>query len=300
MTTAKPKVGFVGLGIMGKPMARNLLKAGYALTVYDVVGSAIEELVTDGAKAGASSADVAGKNDLTVVMVPNSPQSEAVVLGKSGILEGARPGHLVVDMSSIAPLVSQKLGKGCALKSVDFLDAPVSGGEPKAIDGTLAIMVGGSKKDFDRAKPLFDKMGSSAVLCGPHGAGNFVKLANQIVVACNIYAVAEALVLAQKAGLNPETVFQAIRGGLAGSTVMEAKAPMMFNRNFKPGFRIELHLKDMNNAMETAQSLQLPLAMSAYMQQVLAALVNDGKGKQDHSGILQFVEQMAKVEVRKA
>jgi 2-hydroxy-3-oxopropionate reductase len=299
MTTARPKVGFVGLGIMGKPMARNLLKAGYSLTVFDVVGSAVEELVTDGAKRGESSAAVAKQSDLTIVMVPNSPQSEAVILGRGGILEGAPRGHLVVDMSSIAPLVSQKLGKACTEKGVDFLDAPVSGGEPKAIDGTLAIMVGGKKKDFDRAKPLFDKMGSSAVLCGDFGAGNFVKLANQIIVACNIHALAEALALTQKAGLNPETVFEAIRGGLAGSTVMNAKAPMMFNRNFKPGFRIELHFKDMNNVMETARDMQLALPMSAFMQQVLSSLMADGKGKLDHSGILHFVEDLANVEVKK-
>lgn len=300
MTTSKPKVGFVGLGIMGKPMARNLLKAGYSLTVYDVVGSAVEELVTDGARAGASSAEVAKHTDVTIVMVPNSPQSEAAIMGRNGVLEGAGRGHLVVDMSSIAPLVSKKLGKACNEKGVEFLDAPVSGGEPKAIDGTLAIMVGGKKKDFDRAKPLFDKMGSSAVLCGDFGAGNFVKLANQIVVAGNIHALAEALVLTQKAGLNPETVFEAIRGGLAGSTVMNAKAPMMFNRNFKPGFRIELHFKDMNNVMETARDMQLPLPMSAFLQQVLASLMADGKGKLDHSGILQFVEGLANVEVKKS
>ncbi|MBM3960138.1 MAG: 2-hydroxy-3-oxopropionate reductase [SAR202 cluster bacterium] len=299
MTTAKPKVGFVGLGIMGKPMARNLVKAGYSVTVFDLVGSAVEELVTDGAAAGASAADVAKKSEVTILMVQNSPQSEAVLLGQHGILEGAARGHLVVDMSSIAPLVSQKLGKACAAKGVDFLDAPVSGGEPKAVDGTLAIMVGGKQKDFDRARPLFDKLGASAVLCGEHGAGNVTKLANQIVVAANIYAVAEALVLAQKAGLNPETVFKAIRGGLAGSTVMEAKAPMMFNRNFKPGFRIELHFKDLNNVMETARDYQIPLPMSAYLQQVTAALVNSGKGKLDHSGLLQFAEQISGVEVKK-
>jgi len=293
------KVGCVGLGIMGKPMARNLLKAGFEVTAFDIFPAPVEEVVADGAKAGTSGADVARNSNVIIVMVQDSPQSEAAILGPDGILEGASPGDLVVDMSSIAPLVSQKIGKECEAKGVNFLDAPVSGGEPKAIDGSLAIMVGGKADSFERAKAAFDVLGASAVLCGEVGAGNFTKLANQIVVGANIHALAEALVLTQKAGLDPETVFNAIRGGLAGSTVMDAKAPMMYERNFAPGFRIELHLKDVNNAMQTAKELQVPLQVTANLQQVLTALVIDGKGTLDHSGILQFVEKNALVEVKK-
>jgi len=293
------KVGFIGLGIMGKPMARNLLKAGYEVTVFDVFPDPVQEVVTDGAKAAASGADVARASTIVITMVQDSPQSEAAILGENGALSGASPGDVIVDMSSIAPLVSQKISEECEAKSVGFLDAPVSGGEPKAIEGTLAIMVGGKADLFERAKALFDVLGDSAVLCGGVGAGNFTKLANQIVVGANIHALAEALVLTSKAGLDPETVFNAIRGGLAGSTVMEAKAPMMFNRNFQAGFRIELHWKDINNVMQTARELQVPLQVSANLQQVLSSLMVGGKGKLDHSAILQFVEEQSGVEVRK-
>jgi len=291
------RIGFVGLGIMGKPMAKNLVNAGFAVTVYNRSSTAVEELVAEGATAGASSADVASKSDITVLMVPDSPDSEAVVLGENGLLEGASSGDLIVDMSSIEPGVSQRIHAACAEKGVNFIDAPVSGGEPFAISGDLAIMVGGSASDFERAKPLFDVMGKSAVLCGDSGAGNVTKLANQIVVGANIHALAEALVLATKAGVNPETVFDAIKGGLAGSNVMNAKAPMMFERNFKPGFRIELHYKDINNAVKTSNELDLPLGVTANLQQVMKALVGWGEGGNDHSGILSYVEKLSGVEV---
>ena len=293
------KVGFIGLGIMGKPMARNLLKAGYEVTVFDIFPDPIEEIVSAGAHAAVDGADVARSSNIIVTMVQDSPQAEAAILGQNGALSGASVGDLIVDMSSIAPLVSQKIGKECEAKGVGFVDGPVSGGEPKAIDGTLAIMVGGKADLFERVKPIFDVLCASAVLCGDIGAGNFTKLANQIVVGGNIHALAEALVLTTKAGLDPETVFNAIRGGLAGSTVMDAKAPMMFNRNFQPGFRIELHWKDINNAMETAKELQVPLQVTSNLQQVLSSLVVGGKGKLDHSGILQFVEMQSGVEVSK-
>jgi 2-hydroxy-3-oxopropionate reductase len=295
----KERIGVIGLGIMGKPMARNLMAAGHEVTVYDLFPEPVEELVTDGANLGTSPADVASKSDVTVVMVQNSPQSMTVALGENGIIEAADKGQLVVDMSSIAPLVSQQIGKELADAGIDFLDAPVSGGEPGAVAGTLAIMVGGTQAAFDRAAPIFDATGASAVLCGVVGAGGFTKLANQICVAANINALAEALVLTSKAGLNPETVFNAIKGGLAGSNVMNAKAPMMFERNFQAGFRIELHLKDINNAMDTAQQMGVPLQMSAQLQQVLQALYNEGNGTDDHAGILKYVEAMAKVEVKK-
>ena len=293
------RIGVIGLGIMGKPMARNLMAAGHEVAVYDLFPDPVEELVTDGAILGTSPADVASKSDVTVVMVQNSPQSTTVALGENGIIEAADKGQLVVDMSSIAPLVSQQIGKELAEAGIDFLDAPVSGGEPGAISGTLAIMVGGTQAAFDRAAPVFNATGASAVLCGDVGAGGFTKLANQICVAANINALAEALVLTSKAGLNPETVFNAIKGGLAGSNVMNTKAPMMFDRNFQAGFRIELHLKDMNNAMDTAQQMGVPLQLRAQLQQVLQALYNEGNGTDDHAGILKYVEALAKVEVKK-
>ena len=293
------RIGIIGLGIMGKPMARNLMTAGYEVAVYDLFPEPVEELVTDGAILATSPADVASKSDLTVIMVQNSPQSMTAILGEDGVVVGADKGQLVVDMSSIAPLISQQIGKELDAAGIDFLDAPVSGGEPGAVAGTLAIMVGGTRAAFDRAAPVFDATGASAVLCGPVGAGGFTKLANQICVAANINGLAEALVLTSKAGLDPETVFNAIKGGLAGSNVMNAKAPMMFARNFQAGFRIELHLKDMNNVMDTAQQMGVPLQMSAQLQQVLQALYNEGNGTDDHAGILKYVEALAKVEVKK-
>lgn len=293
------KIGFVGLGIMGKPMARNLMKAGYEVTVYDLFPDPVEELAGEGAGKGESPADVASKSSIVITMVQNSPQSETAILGDNGVLSGSTRGNLIIDMSSIEPGTSQKIGAECEKAGVGFLDAPVSGGEPFAISGDLAIMVGGSASDFEIAKPLFEVLGKSSVLCGGYGAGNVVKLANQICVAGNIFALAEALTLATKAGVNPETVFDAIKGGLAGSNVMNAKAPMMFNRNSQPGFRIELHYKDLNNAMSTANTLNVPLVMTSQLQQVLGALVEWGYGKDDHAGFLHFVERLSGVEVKK-
>ena len=231
-------IGFIGLGIMGKPMAKNLIKAGHALIVYDVIAAPVAELVEAGAKAASSARDVAAQCALVITMLPNSPHVKAAVLGPNGVIEGARPGTIVVDMSSIAPLASREMADALAKKGIEMLDAPVSGGEPKAIDGTLAIMVGGNEAVFDKVKDVLLKMGSSAVLCGDIGAGNVTKLANQIIVAGNIAAMSEALVLAAKAGVDPERVFNAIKGGLAGSTVLNAKAPMVLEGNYKPGFRI--------------------------------------------------------------
>ena len=223
------KIGFVGLGIMGKPMSKNLLKAGYKLVVYDIVPKPLEELKQAGAEIGTSPSDVASKTDVIITMLPNSPHVKQAILGEKGVAEGAKRGALVVDMSSIAPLVAREVGAELAKKGIRMLDAPVSGGEPKAIEGTLSIMVGGSKADFDQMLPVFKSMGSSAVLTGDLGAGNVTKLANQIIVALNIAAVSEALVLATKAGVDPNLVYQAIRGGLAGSTVLDAKAPLMMD-----------------------------------------------------------------------
>lgn len=290
-------VGFVGLGIMGRPMARNLIKAGYSLTVYDVVGTSVEELVTDGAQAAGSAREVAERTPVVITMVPDSADSEAAILGEGGVLEGASDGSTVIDMSSIAPGTSQKIAVACETAQVDFLDAPVSGGEPKAIDGSLAIMVGGKQEVFDQYKEMFSILGASIVLCGDYGAGNTTKLANQIIVAANIEAVCEALVLAKKAGLDPNTVYQAIRGGLAGSTVMDAKAPMIIEGNFNPGFRIRLHQKDLHNALLTGKEIGVPLPVTSLIQQMLGSLMNDGKADADHAAIANFIEDMAGVTV---
>ena len=286
-------IGFVGLGIMGRPMAKNLIKAGYSLTVFDVIGTNVEQVVTEGASAASSAKEVAANTSVVITMVPDSADSEAAIMGPNGVLEGASKGSVVIDMSSIAPGVSQKIADACESAGVEFLDAPVSGGEPKAIDGTLAIMVGGKKQVFNEHVDLLNSLGASGVLCGDYGAGNITKLANQIIVAANIEAVSEALVLSSKAGLDPNVVFQAIRGGLAGSTVLDAKAPMMIEGNFKAGFRIKLHQKDLHNAILTGKELGVPLPVTGLVQQMIGSLMNDGKGDLDHSAIANFIEDMA-------
>jgi 2-hydroxy-3-oxopropionate reductase len=293
------KIGFIGLGIMGKPMAKNLLKAGYPLVVHDINPAPVKELVTAGAKAASSAKEVAQKADLVITMLPNSPDVKQVVMGANGVLEGAKPGMIIVDMSSIAPLAAKEVAAKASEKGVEMLDAPVSGGEPKAIDGTLSIMVGGKKEVFEKCRGLLSKMGTSIVLCGDIGAGNVTKLANQIIVALNIAAMSEALVLGAKAGVNPETIFAAIRGGLAGSTVLEAKTPMVLSGNFKPGFRIELHIKDLANAIDTAHEVGVPLPLTSQAMEIMQTLKVDGKAGNDHSGIVQFYENLAKIEVRK-
>ncbi len=292
------KIGFIGLGIMGKPMVRNLLKGGYTVVVHNRSSAAVTELTGDGAIAGGSSSATAAQSDIILTMLPDGPDVEAAVLGPDGILEGAKSGAILVDMSSISPLVSQKISDACREKGVGFIDAPVSGGEPKAIDGTLTFMAGGDQATFDKVLPILQKMGSSVTLTGPVGAGNVTKLANQIMVACNIAAMGEALVLATRAGLQPEVVFNAVKGGLAGSTVLNAKAPMVIARNFKPGFRIELHEKDLRNALLAGESMKVSLPLTSLVQQMLISLMNEGKGALDHSAIVTFIERMAGIEVK--
>jgi 2-hydroxy-3-oxopropionate reductase len=287
------KIGFIGLGIMGKPMLRNLRKAGHELVAYDVFAASIDAVAGEGVERGSSCKDVAARTDVVITMLPDGPEVEQAVLGPGGVLEGAHKGLILVDMSSISPIVSQKVGAACAEKGVAFIDAPVSGGEPKAIDGTLAIMVGGDQATFEKVEPLLKLMGSSAVLTGGVGAGNVTKLANQIIVAGNIAAMSEALVLAESCGVSSEVVFNAIKGGLAGSTVLNAKAPMVIARNFKPGFRIRLHQKDLRNALLTAESKKVALPMTSLVQQMLIALMNRGSGDLDHSAIVTFIEEMA-------
>ena len=293
------KIGFVGLGIMGKPMAKNLLKAGYELVVFDINQEAVAEVVAAGAVKAENAKEVAAKSEAVITMLPNSPHVKTAVLGENGVLAGAKPGLILIDMSSIAPLAAQEVAAAVAKQGVEMLDAPVSGGEPQAIDGSLSIMVGGKQEIFDRCVELLSKMGKSVVRCGDIGAGNTTKLANQIIVALNIAALSEALVLATKAGVDPELVFNAIRGGLAGSTVMEAKAPMILAGNFKPGFKIDLHIKDLANAIETGHDVGVPLPLTSSVMEILQALKVDGKGQNDHSGIAMYYEKMAKIETRK-
>jgi 2-hydroxy-3-oxopropionate reductase len=286
-------IGFIGLGIMGKHMLLNLRKGGHELVAYDIVPALLDAVVGDGVVRGSSCKDVASRTDILITMLPDGPEVKQAVLGPGGVLEGARSGQILVDMSSISPVVSQELAAACLEKGVAFLDAPVSGGEPKAVDGTLAIMVGGDPATFDKIDPLLKLMGSSVTLTGGVGAGNVTKLANQIIVACNIAAMSEALVLADRCGVDAEVVFNAIRGGLAGSTVLNAKAPMVIARNFKPGFRIRLHQKDLRNALQTAESKKVALPLTSLVQQMLIALMNRGSGDLDHAALVTFIEEMA-------
>jgi len=294
----KRKIGFIGLGIMGRPMAKNLLKAGFPIVAYDLNKDAVADLVKAGALAASSSKEAAGEADVIITMLPDSPDVKEVILGKDGVLEGIKPGSVVIDMSSINPLVSQEIEKELRKKGVEMLDAPVSGGETGAIQGTLAIMVGGEEKVFKDCVDIFNAVGKNIVRVGGIGAGGFVKLVNQIIVAMNIAAVGEAFTLGAKAGLDPQVIHQAIRGGLAGSQVLETKAPMIFGRNFKPGFKIKLHHKDLQNALSTAKDLGVPLPLSSFVQQIFLSLMTEGRGEEDHSVLATFFEKMAKVEIK--
>ncbi len=291
------KIGFIGLGIMGKPMVKNLLKNGYTdLLVYDRSQGPVDEAVAAGAKS-ATYQEIGEQCDVVITMLPNSPHVKSVMLEDAKVASFMKAGSTFIDCSSINPVASKEIYAELEKKGIDMLDAPVSGGEPKAIDGTLSFMVGGKQEVFDKFKPLLETMGASVVRCGEVGAGNTTKLANQIIVACNIQALAEALTLAQKAGVDPELVFQAIKGGLAGSTVMNAKAPMMIEGNDKPGFKIDLHIKDLNNALDCAHAVGAPVPMTAAVQELLQWLHNNGKGQADHSAIAQYYEKMADIEI---
>jgi len=291
-------VGFIGLGIMGKPMAKNLLKAGYQLFVYDVISESVKDVAASGAKACASVAEVTENAQIIITMLPDSPQVEEVLLGEGGVCKSAKAGTLVVDMSSIAPDVAINVAAALSEKGIRMIDAPVSGGEPKAIDGTLAIMAGGKQADFDEAMPLFDVLGGSALLVGDIGSGNICKLTNQMIVAINIAALSEGLFLAKKAGADPAKVFDAIKGGLAGSTVMNAKAPMMLADNYTPGFKIDLHIKDIKNAMQTAQSCEMPIPLTAAVMQFMQGIKVDGFGQSDHSSLAKFYEKICGVKLQ--
>jgi 2-hydroxy-3-oxopropionate reductase len=291
-------IGFIGLGIMGKPMALNLLSKGYSVTVNDINKDAVQALVQSGAIGAASPKKMSESCEIIITMLPASQHVQQVILGENGVLSGANTGTVIIDMSSISPVISKELAETAAEKGVEMLDAPVSGGEPKAIDGTLAIMAGGKEEIFEKVKDVLYAMGSEVTLVGGNGSGTTAKLANQVIVNLNIAAMSEALVLAAKAGIDVERMYQAIRGGLAGSAVLDAKVPLILKRNFAAGGRIDINLKDMTNVMETAHQIGVPMPLSSQLLEIFHTLKIDGKAAEDHGGIVQYFEKLANVEVR--
>lgn len=286
------KLGFIGVGIMGKPMAKNLIDVGYELIAYDINEQPLSEIVDYGAERGTSPKDIAKKSDIIITMLPNSPDVKKVVLGENGVIEGVREGQILIDMSSIAPLVSQEVAEELERKGVEMLDAPVSGGQEKAEAGTLAIMVGGRKEVFEECKEILDVMGGGVTLVGSIGAGQTTKLANQIIVAINIAAVAEALTMGKKAGVDPEAIFNAIRGGLAASQCLEDKAPRMFEGRYDPGFRIKLHVKDLTNVLETSRELHTAMPLTSQVMEMMQVLVAEGHDDADHGGLALYYEKL--------
>ena len=293
------QIGFIGLGIMGKPMALNLIKAGYELVVNDINQDAMKAVVEAGATSVSSAKEVAEKSDIIITMLPASKHVKAVIAGENGILDGIKEGAIIIDMSSITPDVSKKLAALAEEKGACMIDAPVSGGESGAINGTLAIMVGGKIEAFESVKPVLQSMGKDVTLVGGNGCGVTAKLANQIIVNLNIAAVSEALVLAAKAGIDIEKMYKAIRGGLAGSAVLDSKVPMILDRNFVAGGSIAINMKDITNVMDTAHTIGVPLPLSSQLLEIFHALVVDGKLKDDHASIVRYYEKLANVEVKK-
>jgi 2-hydroxy-3-oxopropionate reductase len=293
----KKIIGFIGLGIMGRPMALNLMKAGYSLAVYDVLPEAVARLAEHGAIPGSSPKEVAEQCDIVMTMVPNSQHVREVVLGENGIIRGAKPGAIIIDMSSITPTAAKEIAAEASQYGLEMLDAPVSGGEARAIDGTLSIMVGGKEEVYQRVLNVLSCMGKDITLVGNTGAGATAKLANQIIVNLNIAAMSEALVFASKAGIDVGKMYRAIRGGLAGSAVLDAKAPMILERNFTAGGRIDINMKDIANVMETAHDIGVPLPLSSQLLEIFHALKIDGKSNLDHAAIVQYYERLAQVEV---
>jgi len=291
------KIGFIGIGIMGKPMAKNLIDANYPLIVYDIRKEALEEIISYGAKSVSSCKEVASQCDIIITMLPNSPDVKKVVLGKEGVIEGIRAGQILIDMSSIAPLVTQEIAKELYEKGVEMLDAPVSGGQEKAKAGSLAIMVGGKEEVFKKCKDILEIMGKPT-LVGDIGAGQTTKLVNQVIVAINIAAVAEALIMGKKAGVDPKNIFNAIKGGLAGSQCLIDKAPRMFTGNYEPGFRMKLHVKDLTNALETSRELHNAMPLSAQVMEMMQTLMADGHSEIDHGGLALFYEKMNEISLK--
>ena len=290
------KIGFIGLGIMGRPMAKNLIKAGYAVVVCDVNQQAVEELRACGAESAATPAETAEKaGTFIVTMLPNSPQVREVTAGENGLLKGICAGQIVVDMSSISPIASRELDALLREKGAEMLDAPVSGGQEKAEQGTLAIMVGGSAAAFEKARPILEKMGATVTLVGESGAGQITKLVNQMIVGINISAVAEGMAFAKKAGVEPRRVFEAIRKGLAGSQCLEDKAPRMFEGRYDPGFRINLHIKDLWNVLETSRAVSCSVPLSGQVIEMMIALANEGHETKDHGSLGLYYEKLNNV-----
>lgn len=293
MKNQKEKIGFIGLGIMGKPMAHHLLEAGYELNVYNRSQPAIDELAAKGAKPAASAKEVAEKSDVVITMLPDTPDVETVVLGENGVLAGAHNGLLLIDMSTISPIVTKKIASEVEKKGVRMLDAPVSGGDKGAIAGTLSIMIGGDAEDFERAKPIFEAMGKTIVHCGASGAGQIVKACNQVAVALIIEAVSEALVLGSKAGVEPKIILEVLSGGLAQNRVMDLRGETMIQHNFTPGFKAKLHRKDLQIILRTAQEYGVTLPVSTLVEQMFTNLVEHGKGDLDHSSLLTVIEELS-------
>ena len=292
------KIGFIGIGIMGKPMAKNLIDAGYPLIVYDIRKEVLEEMVSSGAKRASSNKEVASQCDIIITMLPNSPEVKSAILGKEGVIEGVKKGQILIDMSSIAPLVTQEIAKELYTKGVEMLDAPVSGGQEKAQSGTLAIMVGGKEEVFIKCKPILEVMGKPT-LVGSIGAGQTTKLVNQVIVAINIAAVAEGLLLGKKAGVDPQRIFEAIKGGLAGSQCLTDKAPRMFQGKYDPGFRIKLHVKDLNNVLQTSRELHTAMPLCAQVMEMMQTLMADGYSEVDHGGLALFYEKLNNISLKK-
>lgn len=296
---AAPRIGFIGLGIMGKPMARNLIKAGYPLTVHNRSRAKVDELVKEGATAANSPAEVASAAGIIITMLPNSPDVELVALGPKGLKSAAKKGQLLIDMSTINPVVSQKIANDLATAGVAMVDAPVSGGEKGAIDGTLSIMAGGTPEDFERALPVFNALGKTITHMGPLGTGGFTKLANQIIVAINLTAIGEALVFGTKAGVDPEKMIRALSGGLAGSKCLDQKSEKILTGDFAPGFKVDLHFKDLNLIEDAARAVGVPIPTAALVEQFFAALRVRGRGGLDHSSVITLFEELAGVQARR-
>jgi len=295
----QPKIGFIGLGIMGKPMAKNLIRAGYPLVVHNRSRAKVDELVKDGATPAASPKEIASRVDVIITMLPNSPDVELVALGPNGIKEGAKQGQLLIDMSTINPIVSQTIARNLSSVGVSMIDAPVSGGEKGAIEATLSIMAGGEPQDFERALPIFNALGKTITHMGPLGTGGFTKLANQIIVAINLTAIGEALVFGTKAGVDPQKMIRALSGGLAGSKCLDQKSEKILSGDFAPGFKIDLHSKDLNLIADAARSVGVPIPTAAFVEQLFAALRVRGRGGMDHSAVITMFEDLAGVQVRR-
>lgn len=294
----KPKIGFIGLGIMGRHMSAHLLEAGYEVSIFDIVRSAMDDLVTKGAKACSSCKQVAHGSDIVISMVPDSPDVEKITLGEDGIIEAAREGLIYVDMSTIAPKTAIKVAEELGKKGVLCLDAPVSGGETGAKNASLSIMVGGTKELFEKMLPIFEVVGKTITLCGTNGAGQTVKACNQIQVALNFIGMAEALVLGTKAGVDPAVIIKVLSGGYAQTRVMDVRGPKIIKGEFEPGFKSRFHYKDLNIIMDTARTLNVPLPATAVAHELFSAMMASGRGELDHSAVITIIEDLAKVEAR--